>query len=184
MNVQNWYAIMGPWLGYGANSFATTGAYNCSSYQNPYTPDVTSGHVLWTKPWAEGGVAGGIAGGTEDTGNYWSTSQYQPKYAPVIINGRIYSQTFDTNMGTNMGQGIQCVDLYTGNTLWTINTTNTLRCGMVTDYKHVNQYGALGPFIWTTGTLPASDTGGTIPANAPGLTQWNMYDAFTGHYHR
>ena len=53
---------------------------------------------------------------------------------------------------------------------------------MVTNYKHVNQYGALGPFIWTTGTLPAGDTGGTIPANAPGLTQWNMYDAFNGHY--
>ncbi len=81
-------------LGYGANSFATTGAYNVSSYQaNPYTPDVLSGHVLWTKPWAAGGVAGGIAGGTEDTGHYWSTSQYQPKYAPVIMNGRIYSQT-------------------------------------------------------------------------------------------
>ncbi|MGD0450701.1 MAG: hypothetical protein ABSA79_06565 [Candidatus Bathyarchaeia archaeon] len=182
MNVQNWYAIMGPWLGYGANSFATTGAYNCSSYQNPYTSDVLSGHILWTKPWAAGGVAGGIAGGTEDTGHYWSTSQYQPKYAPVIINGRIYSQTFDTNMGTNMGQGIQCVDLYTGNTIWTINTTNTLRCGMVVQYKQVNQYGCLGPFIWTTGTLPPGDTGGTIPANAAGLTQWNMYDAFTGHY--
>ena len=182
MNVQNWYAIMGPWLGYGANSFATTGAYNVSSYQNPYTPDVLSGHILWTKQWAAGGVAGGIAGGTEDTGHYWSTSQYQPKYAPVIINGRIYSQTFTSNMGTNMGQGIQCVDLFTGETIWTINTTNTLRCGMVTTYKHVNQYGALGPFIWTTGTLPPGDTGGTIPANNPSQTQWNMYDAFTGHY--
>ena len=113
---------------------------------NPYTSDVLSGHVLWTKPWAAGGVAGGIAGGTEDTGHYWSTSQYQPKYAPVVINGRIYSQTFDTNMGTNMGQGIQCVDLYTGNTIWTINTTNTLRCGMVVQYHHINQYGCLGPF--------------------------------------
>ncbi len=68
-------------------------------------------------------------------------------------------------MGTNMGQGIQAVDLYTGNTLWTINTTNTLRCGMVVQYHHVNQYGCLGPFIWTTGTLPPGDTGGTIPAN-------------------
>ena len=119
MNVQNWYSIMGPWLGYGANSFATTGAYNATSYLNPYTPDVLSGHVLWTKPWAAGGVAGGIAGGTEDTGHYWSTSQYQPKYAPVIINGVIYSQQFDVDMGTNMGQGIQAVDLYTGETLWT-----------------------------------------------------------------
>ena len=109
MNVQNWYAIMGPWLGYGSNSFATTGAYNVSTQANPYTSDVLSGHVLWTKQWAAGGVAGGIAGGTEDTGHYWSTSQYQPKYAPVIINGIIYSQTFDVTMGTNQGRGIQAL---------------------------------------------------------------------------
>ena len=190
MNVQNWYAIMGPWLGYGANSFATTGAYNVSTQCNPYTASVLSGHVLWTKPWAEGGVAGGIAGGTEDTGHYWSTSQYQPKYAPVVMNGIIYSQTFDTNMGTNMGQGIQAVSLYTGQTLWTINTTNTLRCGMVVQYHQINQYGCLGPFIWTTGTLPPGDTGGNL-IGSPGIpssymnttgTQWNMYDAFDGHY--
>ena len=51
---------------------------------------------------------------------------------------------------------------------------------MVTNYHSVNQYGVIGPFIWTTGTLPAADTGGTIPANSG--TQWNMYDATTGQY--
>jgi outer membrane protein assembly factor BamB len=179
-NVQEWHKIMGPWLGFGSVTFATTGSYNASSFCNPYTPSVYAGHVLWTKVWAAGGVAGGDAGGSEDTGHYWSTRQYQPQYAPVIINGIMYSQQYSTTMGTNMGQGIQAVNLFTGETLWTINTTLALRCGMVTTYGQINQYGALGPFIWTTGTLPAGDTGGTQPANSG--TQWNMYDATTGQY--
>ncbi|MCW4046569.1 MAG: PQQ-binding-like beta-propeller repeat protein, partial [Candidatus Bathyarchaeota archaeon] len=178
-NVQEWYKITGPWLGYGSVTFASTGGYNYTGNYNPYTESVKSGHILWTKIWASGGVAGGDAGGTESS-NYWSTSQYQPKYAPVIINGIMYSQWFPTTMGTNMGQGIVAVDLYTGQTLWTINTTNPLRCGMNTQYHHVNQYGVIGPFIWTTGTLPAADTGGTL-VNSTG-TQWNMYQGLTGQY--
>jgi hypothetical protein len=181
MNVEQWYKIMGPWLGYGSVTFATTGSYNVSSFCNPYTPSVNSGHVLWTKVWAEGGPAGGDAGGTQSS-HYWSTRQYQPQYAPVVINGIMYSQRYTVDMGTNMGQGIEAVDLYTGETLWTLNTTNALRCGMVTLYNEINQYGAIGPFIWTTGTLPAADTGGTLIAAQTGTTQWNMYDALTGSY--
>ncbi|MGD6851084.1 MAG: PQQ-binding-like beta-propeller repeat protein [Candidatus Bathyarchaeia archaeon] len=193
-NVQEWYKITGPWLGLGSVTFATTGGYNLTGNYNPYTASVMSGHILWTKIWASGGVAGGEAGGTESS-NYWSTSQYQPKYAPVIINGIMYSQWFPTTMGTNQGQGIQAVDIYTGQTLWIINTTNPLRCGMNTQYHQINQYGVIGPFIWTTGTLPASDTGGTIPNNNDPIgdtlgimgtpttsVQWNMYQGLTGQY--
>jgi hypothetical protein len=48
-NVQNWYAIAGPWLGYGSVTFAQTGGYNNSGMYNPQTPDVMSAHILWTK---------------------------------------------------------------------------------------------------------------------------------------
>jgi hypothetical protein len=176
-NVQNWYTITGPWLGLAANSFAATGSYNVSSYCNPYTQSVTSGHILWTKPWAAGGVAGGDAGGTESS-NYWSTSQYEPKYAPVVIDGIMYSTWYTTT--TSYSNGIVATNLYTGQTLWTINTTNALRCGNQMLFNTINQYGVVGPYIWTTGTLPAADTGGTTIANTG--TQWNMYDGFTGKY--
>jgi len=66
---------------------------------------------------------------------------------------------------------------------------------MNTQYHHINQYGVIGPFIWTTGTLPAGDTGGTIPNNSLGFSgtlgitgsqdrfvQWNMYQGLTGQY--
>ena len=197
-NVQQWSTITGDWLGLGSITFATTGTYNVTTRYNPYTAPVLSGHVLWTKEWAAGGVAGGesvgTTGGTEDSGSYWTTRQYQPQYAPVIINGKMYSTWYPETMGYS--NGIVCTDLFTGTTLFRINTTNALRCGMVIKYHQINQYGALGPFIWTTGTLPASDTGGrqigsqtnsagvTIPSpymNTTG-TQWNMYSAFTGEY--
>ena len=189
-NVQEWYKIMGPWLGLGANTFAATGAYNSTSYTNPYTTSVNSGHVMWTKVWAAGGVAGGDLGGNEIDSSYWATRQYQPQYAPVVINGIMYSTQFPDDMGTNMAYGLLATDLYTGKTMWTLNTTNPLRCGMVMSYKHINQYGAIGPFLWTTGTLPASDTGGALIVNGnitggatiTAATQWNMYDALTGMY--
>jgi hypothetical protein len=191
-NVQNWYKITGPWLGYGSVTFAGTGGYNYTGNYNPYTESVTSGHVLWTKIWAEGGVSG--LSGNEESGHYWSTSQYWPKYAPVIINGVMYS---DWKSETNSYQnGIVAVDLYTGETLWNLNTSSSLRCGMVTQWKTLNMYGAIGPYIWTTGSLPAADTGGRLIGIAPSRfspgspssfmnttgTQWNMYSALTGKY--
>jgi hypothetical protein len=189
-NVQNWYKIAGPWLGYGSVTFASTGGYNLTGNYNPQTESVMSGHVLWTKIWAGGGLSG--LSGNEESGHYWSTSQYWPKYAPVIINGIMYSTWYsETNSYSN---GIVAVDLYTGETLWNINTTNSLQCGMVTQWHTVNAYGAIGPYIWTTGTLPPADTGGRLVPNGYGiiqtifgpmygpLTQWNMYSGLTGKY--
>lgn len=178
MNVGNWYKIMGPWLGLGSVTFASTGGYNVSSMCNPYTESVLSGHVLWTKVWCAGGVVGGDAGGDEESGHYWSTRQYWPQYAPVIINGIMYSTWYPETTGYS--NGILATDLYTGETLWRLNTTNALRCGMVMDVKTPNAYGVVGPYIWTTGTLPASDTGGIQVINAG--TQWNMYSGLTGQY--
>jgi hypothetical protein len=102
-NVDNWYKIMGPWLGFGGNVFADTGAYNASSHCNPYTDSVMSGHLLWTKVWCPGGVVGGDAGGNQESGHYWSTRQYWPQYAPVIVNGIMYSTWYPETTGYSAG---------------------------------------------------------------------------------
>ena len=44
---------------------------------------------------------------------------------------------------------------------------------MNTRFDVINQYGVVGPYIWTTGSLPGIVSTGT---------QWNMYDAYTGQY--
>ena len=188
-NIQNWYAITGPWLGLSANSFATTGSYNCSTYNNPYTESVYAGHIIWTLPWGPGGIPGGEYGGTESS-NFWTTRQYSPNFAPVMMNGILYSTQYTTGLSTGANNGIVAVNLFTGQQLFVINTTNSLRCGMMFQYKNPNQYGVVGPWLWTTGTLPAQDTGGNFIAG-PGQsssfmnttgTQWNEYDATTGRY--
>jgi hypothetical protein len=189
-NSQNWYTLTGAWLGLRGNDFASTGGYNVSGYYNPYTESVNAGHVLWTKPWLAGGVAGGINGGGEVTSHYWSTFQYTPRYAPVCINGILYSTQYSFGMASGANQGIVAMSLYTGENLWTINTTNALRCGSIFYMYTINDYGVRGPWLWTTGTLPACDTGGNYIAppgqsspymNTTG-TQWNLYDGTNGQY--
>lgn len=177
-NVQNWASLTGSWLGYLANTFAATGGYNDTGNYNPYTATPQTAHILWTKPWCVGGVAGGPLGNSEQYSNYWTATQYDPKYAPIIIDGMEYSTWYTTT--TSSEQGIICIDLYNGQTNWVINTTTVLRCGMVCDFENINQYGVVGPYIWTTGTLPPSQTGGALIPNSG--TQWNMYDGLTGQY--
>ncbi|HMK94668.1 MAG TPA: hypothetical protein VK536_04625 [Candidatus Limnocylindrales bacterium] len=167
-NVQNWYTITGPWLGTSAAPFASTGDYNATGNFNPYTTGPTTAHILWTKPWCIGGVAGGPAGGTE-TSDYWTASQYEPKWTPVVIDGIVYATWYTTD--TDYSSGIVATDLYNGQTLFTINTTNALTCGMEINWKSPNQYGVVGPYLITEGPIPGAPN-----------SDYNFYDGLTGAY--
>ena len=96
------------------------------------------------------------------------------------MNGIMYSTWFPESI--SYSAGIVATNLYNGEQIWRINTTNTLRCGMNVQWKTINAYGAVGPYIWTTGALPAADTGGTKYNTAAGSTQFNMYSGLTGEY--
>jgi hypothetical protein len=165
----NWYAIGGNWLGLGVSTFANTGMYNASTNYNPYTTAPNSAHILWTKPVAFGGTIGGEAGGSEQS-NYWSTSQYQPKFAPIIIQDVLYYTMYPG--ASNNPAGWAAVDLHTGQTLWVKNTTAILRCGQINNYLSPNQFGAIA-YLWATGAVPGVVSSGTT---------YSMYDAMTGSY--
>ena len=167
----NWYSIAGNWLGLAASTFAGTGMYNASANYNPYTTAPNSAHLLWTKPVAFGGIIGGEFGGSE-TGNYYSTSQYEPKFAPIIMQGILYYSLYPG--ASTYPQGWQAVDLHTGQVLWTKNiNTEVLKCGQILQMITPNQYGALA-YLWT------------IPVAAAGYQAagqyMSMYDAMTGNY--
>jgi len=169
-NVQNWYKLMGPAL------YRNT--YNTTSYCNPYTAPVLSAHIIWTKPWTAGGVIGGDAGGGETNGAWWTVRQYEQPFNPIMIDGKMWAQWYP--QVTSSSYGIVCVDLFTGATLYRLNTTSTLYCGMATDWSNGNMYGGLPYVIWTTGALPPAETGGHLIPNSG--TQYNMYDGLTGEY--
>ena len=184
MNVDNWYGIMGPWYGLSGITFIRTGANFYGGNYNPYTDSVDAGHVLWTKPWGEGGVAGGVQGPGKEDGHFWTTRQYWPQYGPVIMDGRMYSDYYTITRAAAGFNGIVCTDLYTGETLWTIETeTENLRVGMQMAYHTLNQYGTVGPFILTDGTHYAinSSTGLEYPISSRG-TAYHVYDGVTGKY--
>jgi len=166
----NWYSIAGNWLGIGSSSMGPTGMYDANGNYNPYTTAPNTAHILWTKPEAFGGTMGGEYGGTE-AGNFYSTSQYEPKFQPIIMNGVLY-YTMYPGASTNPA-GWAAVDLHTGQTLWTKNTTEVLRCGQILNYVTPNQYGGLA-YLWSQ---PKSSMYTWLSSNS-----LEMWDAMTGNY--
>ena len=170
----NWYSVAGNWLGLAASTFAATGMYNATGNYNPYTTAPNSAHILWTKPEAFGGIIGGEFGGSE-TGNYYSTSQYEPKFAPIIMNGILYYTLYPG--ASTYPEGWVAVDLHTGQTIWTKTEAQTnnevLKCGQILNEITPNQYGAEA-YLWS------------VPIAAAGFmaggSYMSMYDAMTGQW--
>ena len=162
-----WAPISGNWLGLAPSTFAATGMYNASGNFNPYTTAPNTAHIIWTKPVGFGGMIGGEFGGSQ-TSNYYSTSQYEPKFAPIIMNGILYYMNYPG--ASSNPEGWYAVDLRTGEVLWTKEISTPLSCGMTYNYQSPNQYGAL-PYLWTgpTGFFGGAGT-------------WSMYDAKTGNW--
>ncbi|MGA3111399.1 MAG: PQQ-binding-like beta-propeller repeat protein, partial [Candidatus Bathyarchaeia archaeon] len=197
MNVLNWYAIGGPYLSlysaYGAGKGANN--YNTTTNFNPYSTAPMSSHILWTRPVSFGGAIGGDAGGTTTYGNYYSTSQYERRYVPIVINGFLFYTEIPASSTTPTAN--ICVDLYTGKTVWTDDASNygggspsfnmlttagivtNLACGQVLDYVSPNQYGGMA-YLWTQGSPAWFTTSGV--ATLPGSTTLNLFDAMTGKY--
>ena len=207
-NVNLWYTLTGNWLGLGVIFSGNTGNYNYHGNYNPYTTAPKTSHIIWTKPAAFGGVLGGEFGG-ELTSNYYSTSQYEPKFAPVIINGVLYYTEFPGS-STNPSDTV-AVNLFTGETLWTLDdsirqlpsisinqgngstlsvakgdfdTLNT--AGPTTNLRCGQVFNYVSPnqygalaYIWTTGT-PAQVASATNVRT--GTITYNMFDAMTGDY--
>ena len=84
-----WYQIAGNWLGGGAGGNSGC-VYNSTSNYAPYTTAPTTAHIMWTKPYAPGGLIGGEFGGNQVSSNFYATSQYERKFAGIIINGVLY----------------------------------------------------------------------------------------------
>jgi hypothetical protein len=166
-----WGTIAGNWLN----------AADAPGRINDYTQGPESSHVLWSRPYWEGGVAGG--GGDSNFGpvGYYSGLSYEGYGGPsIILNGKMYYK-----VGVNPLEGWYCVDMYTGDTIFFRNTTGAASgvggpfagvgsipygvpdFGQVYDYESPNQHGTIA-YLWVTSTGKAST--------------WDMLDAYTGNY--
>ncbi len=153
-----WNTISGDWL-------KPAGSYTMPPIPkyHPYNEDAPeTAHILWTKPYTQGGLAGGEMGDLQ----YEMGDAYELKFiGSVIIGGVLYYNRFEDRGGTNLDQDVVAVDLRTGEELWVKNWNNQrLDFGQVFYWDSYNYHGIFG-YLWT-------EQGGT----------WNAYDPLTGRW--
>ncbi len=158
----NWAAISGNWLFLGYNDTQVGYGDSWGGF-NPYTTAPLAPHVMWTQKMTIGGLVGG-----DNSASYVSGATYSPWLTPpIIINGLVYMRTTPSLATTANSRlfGFECIDLRTGQVLWT-NTTGSIDFGQVL-YQATGVSGqGTRAFLW----------GNTQKPN------WDVYDAFTGKW--
>ncbi len=158
----NWAVISGNWLFLGYNNTQVGYGDSWGGF-NPYTTAPLAAHIMWTLPMNIGGLVGG-----DDTQSYVSGATYSPWLTPpVIMNGLIYVRTTPSSATTASSRnvGFECVDLRTGQILWT-NTNGTIDFGQV--------------FEQTTG-VSGQGTRAYVWGNTQTST-WDVFDAYSGKW--
>ena len=158
-----WWSISSNWLGTGAPGYSS----NVGPGEEFYHPDAVgplTAHIMWTKPLQSGGVAGGnsfvIQGDT-----YMEGSAYVQRYVnPIILDGMLYYTEPVGETGVSAGP-TDCVNLQTGQLIWSKTTVPALSFGYLYDMQTPDYHGVWPPII------VASVAGG-----------WQGYDGDTGDY--
>jgi hypothetical protein len=173
----NWYSISSNWLGSGSG--VPLDYTSSTLYHGDAIGPLTS-HVMWTMPLQFGGVAGGneytTGGSYPGTGQgvqYYEGSSYQPRFTnPIIINGYLFYTEPVAFSGAASGPTV-CVNLQTGQQLWSSTAIPPLSFGYVYNLWDPDQHGVFPPILVAVNpTLGSGVTGN-------GYT-WQLYDAYTG----
>ena len=153
----DWWHIANNWLGTGAPSgtlqtgMAGWGTGNSATIRfQPNAEGSLTSHVMWTHSYRAGGVVGGnefeVPGKT-----YFDGSAYNNVYTnPIIINGKLYYTNPVSFSGVTSG-ATDCVDLRTGQTLWSRTDVPSLSYGLVWDVEDPNQHGTFPPLLFAGG---------------------------------
>jgi FOG: WD40-like repeat len=162
-----WYSISSNWLGTSSPQLTASNGFNL--YVSDGVGSQTS-HIMWTKPLQSGGVVGGTdVAITGDT--YFDGTAYSMRYInPIIMDGKLYYTEPVSTFGVNGGFGdnsgpTDCVDLRTGELLWSRTDVPALSFGYIYDMQSINYHGVQPPVLV-----------------AVSGTTWQGYDADTGNW--
>jgi outer membrane protein assembly factor BamB len=173
--LREWAPIAGNWL--TATNLAAT--YNRVAIGNDNAPETA--HILWTKPLTSGGLVGGSLNPAANDTSYVGMETgdaYEGKFlGSVVMLGKLY---YDKYAANDRYHEIACVDLHTGEQLWSRVLLNnlTLARGQLYYWETYDVYGVYD-YLWATAntaTLPLLG----LPPNAG--TTWCAFDPFTGDY--
>lgn len=171
-----WYTISSNWLGNGAPGYVGFESTYNSGGNGALFPANAIGsetsHIMWTKSLQSGGVVGGNDFDGFEGNTYFEGSAYLQRYInPIIVNGKLYyneplSYLYPTTGGPQVLPVTTCVDLRTGELLWTNNNmAATLSHAMIFDAENPNQHGVYNAML--------------VCGSAP---NWYFYDADTGKW--
>jgi outer membrane protein assembly factor BamB len=127
----DWYSISSNWLGIGSPLIVGN-----------FQPDgiaPNSSHIVWTKPIQNGGVVGGSNVGVDGNVFFTGMSYNQRFTNPIVMYGRLYYREPFGLSGS--GGPMVCVDLATGETLWSRTDIPTIAFGYYYDADTPNQHG-------------------------------------------
>jgi hypothetical protein len=169
--LREWNVVGGNWLANPDNLFAAG---------NEYAPDTA--HILWTTPLTSGGTVGGAldnAQGLTDH-SYEMGDAYEGKWGrnnAMILGGKVYYEKYAQS---DPYKETVCVDLHTGETLWSRTMLNnlTLSRGQLM-YWDTYDYHGVYDYLWATGNAGTRALFG-LPSSAG--TIWCAFDPFTGDY--
>ena len=169
----DWWSISSNWLGSGA---APPQGYGATVFATLYHSDAIgplTSHLMWTKPLQFGGVVGGnqyFEGGSYPSGaalgvQYYEGSSYQPRFPnPIIMNGYLFFTTVSSFTGPTSGP-TNCVDLRTGQLLWSRTDVLPPSFGYIFNLWDPDQHGTFPPILVATNPITGN---------------WQLYDAYTG----
>jgi hypothetical protein len=142
-----WHSISSNWLGSGA-----PGGY----FPGDAVGSQTS-HIMWTKSLQSGGIVGGNNFAIQGD-SYFEGSAYNIRFAnPIILNGKLYYQE---PMSFSNGVGVaptNCIDLRTGQLLWSRTDVPTLAFGYLYAAHNMGQHGVLPAMLFTSNFARAFD---------------------------
>jgi len=161
-----WWTISSNWLGQGAPRYA--GVDKPGARQQSYPGDAVgpqTAHIMWTKPLQSGGVVGGN-NFVRQGNTYFEGSAYNQRFAnPIVLNGKIYyTEPLSFSGAPNSGFGnagpfgpTDCVDLRTGEVIWSRTDVPPLSFGYIYDVEDPNQHGVYPAILFTTDFARAFD---------------------------
>ncbi len=174
----NWYTVSSNWLGQGAPGYSN-GLLGASAIADA-VGSLTS-HVMWTAPMEMGGVVGGNIFSAEQGATYFEGSAYQNRFInPIIVDGYLYYTEPISFSGVAGGFGgsyygpTVCVNLQTGETVWSSTNVPALSFAYIYNVESPNQHGVYPPIL--VQTVGGSFLGPPVP------TKWNCYDGYTGDF--
>ena len=174
----DWYTISSNWLGFGVGLTASvppspSGYTSTSLYSGdgigPLTP-----HIMWTTQTQFGGEVGGNIYTNEPSLGFFEGSSYAPRFQnPIIIDGYLYYTVVASFTGAPLlgGSGTGptvCVNLQTGQQLWSKENIPQLLMGITAYVYDPDQHGVYPPILVASVIAP------------DGSTTWELFDGFTG----